>query len=346
MTASAVSFRPLSDATFGVLAEVGGGQPETAADRFVAAGETVLNRFYDAGGLMVVRGLDGMANEPDQLVRVSALFGDEVENYRFTLTDPRYFHDMVPEVMVLSNLAPCNHPPPRRFPAEKNGRLAVRFPARTNWHTDQSYRRPPPDVSLLFGVMTPPSDQGQTLYADCHAAYDALDGETKALIGDLNGLHVASWVGRTPDDVRAGVRPRPLLAHQRPQRQPMVRRHPVTGRPALYICEEKQMDYVDGPVEGLEPGPDGEGAILIRRLLAHATQPAFTYVHEWQEGDLVIADNRSLLHAASWYDADQHDRIMWRTTVMGSPGAEYAGETKSWIPADAETPILQGMEDH
>ena len=61
--------------------------------------------------------------------------------------------------------------------------------------------------------------------------------------------------------------------------------------PALYLCDEGQMDFVDGPLKGLEPGPDGEGAKLLRQLLTHATRPEFVYIHEWQPGDLVIADN-------------------------------------------------------
>jgi len=51
------------------------------------------------------------------------------------------------------------------------------------------------------------------------------------------------------------------------------------------------------------------------------------------KGDLVIYDNRTLIHAATWFDAEQHQRLMWRTTVSGNPGAEYAGEAKSWIVA-------------
>jgi taurine dioxygenase len=67
--------------------------------------------------------------------------------------------------------------------------------------------------------------------------------------------------------------------------------------------------------------------------MAHFTQPRFTYVHEWEPGDLVIYDNRTMVHAATWFDADKHQRLMWRTTVRGNPGDTYAGETASWIPA-------------
>jgi taurine dioxygenase len=135
--------------------------------------------------------------------------------------------------------------------------------------------------------------------------------------------------------VLAGEPVQPLRPHERSQRQPVVRLHPVTGRPALYLCENGQMDWLDGPFVGLEPGPKGEGAALLDELMAHITQPRFVYVHEWDAGDVLVWDNRCLMHAATWYDAAALTRVMWRTTVSGNPGAVYAGERKSWIPVDA-----------
>jgi taurine dioxygenase len=111
----------------------------------------------------------------------------------------------------------------------------------------------------------------------------------------------------------------------------VVRTHPVTGKRALYLCEAGQMDWIQGPFAGLEPGPDGAGAELLYTLMAHYTQPQFTYTHNWDEGDLIIYDNRTLVHAATWFDAEAHPRLMWRTTVFGNPGEVYAGEAKSWV---------------
>ena len=118
--------------------------------------------------------------------------------------------------------------------------------------------------------------------------------------------------------------------HQQPQRQPVVRIHPVTGARALYLCEAGQMDWVDGHFAGMEPGPDGDGPALLYALMAHYTKPAFTYAHDWRAGDLIIYDNRSSVHAATWFDAAAHGRVMWRTTVRGNPGDAYAGEAESW----------------
>ena len=172
MAAMPVTFQPLPTASFGVLAKVEAASAGEAVDAFLAARDAVCTALDRAGGLMVVRGLAGLREAPADLVRISEIFGPEVENYRGTLTAARFFHDEVPEVLVLSNMAPCNHPPPPRPdpPLTAQGQFPVQFPQRGNWHTDQSYRRPPPDITLLLGVITPPQGQGQTLFADCTAA--------------------------------------------------------------------------------------------------------------------------------------------------------------------------------
>lgn len=340
-----LTFQPLERSSFGVQLEIQAGTLNKKIQMLCAAADTLRQALNEAGGLMLIKGLHDFESAPDQLVLLSGLFGSEIENYYQTPTAKRFLHDSVPEILVLSNLPPCAHPPPPRpDPAyTKAGDLVVSYPHQTNWHTDQSYRRPPPDVTLLLGIITPPADQGQTLFADCTAAYAALDPDLQAKLQKLNGIHAPGWIGRTEKDVRDGNSPKTVPPHQMPQRQPLVRAHPETDRPALYICEERQMDFVDGPIDGLEPGPDGEGATLLRDLLHHTTQPPFTYAHHWEPGDLIIADNRCLLHAATWYDADHHARLMWRTTVMGNAGAAYRGEEKSWIPKDG-TRVDHGME--
>jgi taurine dioxygenase len=340
-----LEFRALDDSPFGSLLEFEDCDIDAIVERCTASADRLLAHFHAAGGLMVIRGLQAIRERPEVLVELSRLFGPEVENYRQTLTSERFFHDSIAEILVLSNAPPCNHPPPprgSRHGAEAAG-FRVQFPQQVNWHTDQSYRRPPPDITLLLALEVPPPDQGRTLFADCTAAYAALDADRGRNLQTLEGIHAPSWIGRSRAAVENGEPLLELLPHQLPQRQPMVRKHPVTGKLSLYICEEKQMDYVDGPVVGLEPGPYGEGAALIRELLAHATQKKFVYAHEWRPGDLLIADNRNLLHCATWYDAERYTRLMWRTTVMGNPGEAYAGEGKSWIPRDGSA-VMAGME--
>ena len=289
-----------------------------------------LNR---SGGLLLFPGLHAIAREPDLLVRLSRLFGSEVENYRRTLSESHMVHPAADEIYVLGNRPPSNRQPPAPPDPRRteDGGLPVQFPHRKGWHTDQSFRRPPPDFSLFHAVIACPKGQGQTLFADGVGAYESLPIALKERIEDLEGLHVYPFWGRSEEEVRAGVTPRPLAPHEQPQRQPVVREHPVTGKRALYLCESGQMDWIVGPFAGMEPGPDGEGAALLYELMTHYTQPRFTYAHEWENGDLIAYDNRCLAHCATWFDADRYERLMWRTTVWGNPGPLYAGEARSWV---------------
>lgn len=288
----------------------------------------------EAGGLLLIPNLGEIVGKPDLLVELSRLFGPEVEDYRYTLTSATSVHTEVPEIFLVSNMAPVNRPPPRRPdpPLTSDGRLPVQYPHRKGWHTDQSYRRPPPDISLFYAVTPVARDRGQTLFANGTLAYAALPADLKTKVDGLEGLHAQPGTGRSRDAVLSGRQPPEQPPHARSQRQPVVRTHPVTGRPALYLCESGQMDWHEGPFVGLQPGPHGEGAALLDELMTHLTRPEFVYVHEWTVGDVLVWDNRCLVHTATWYDADKEQRMMWRTTVRGNPGALYAGEERSWMP--------------
>jgi taurine dioxygenase len=328
--------RPLPGANFGGLLRL---RESAGAHALVVAAEAepdaLPRALADSSGLLLLHGMDAMTEAPDLLVRLSRIFGAEVEDYRQTLTPLNMVHDTVPEIFVVANRPPASRAPPRRPdpPLTEDGKLPVQFPHRRGWHTDQSYRRPPPDISLFLAVVPVPQGQGQTLFADGTAAYDALPPALKARVDTLEGLHAPSSAKRTRDAVLAGETPRPLAPHEQSQRQPVARVHPVTGKRALYLCEFGQMDWLEGPFVGMQPGPNGDGAALLFELMAHLTRPQFVYVHEWTRGDLVVWDNRCLVHAATWFDADKEERVMWRTTVSGNPGPAYAGERKSWIPA-------------
>jgi taurine dioxygenase len=328
--------RPLPSTTFGGrLVPPGAGGALALIEAAERAPEALATALADCQGLMLIPHMEAIAEAPELLLRLSRLFGPEVENYRENLTPLHMVHPTVPEIFLVSNTPPANRPPPAlpSPPLTEDGLLPTQFPHRKGWHTDQSYRRPPPNISLFLGVEPVPQGQGQTLFADCAAAYEALTPALKARVAGLEGLHVMPKSGRSRDAVLNGETPRPLLPHQRAQRQPLVRIHPVTGKPALYLCELGQMDWLDGPIVGMQPGPHGDGGALLFELMIHITQPQFVYVHEWTKGDLVIWDNRCLVHTATWFDAAKERRVMWRTTVSGNPGPGYAGEAKSWIAA-------------
>jgi taurine dioxygenase len=328
--------RPLPGANFGGHARLIGGSGARRAVKVAEDDPEALTRaLAESSGLLVLRGMDEMIAEPELLVRLSRVFGSEVEDYRQTLTALNMVHETVPEIFIVSNIPPVSRMPPRRPdpPLTEDGGLPTRFPHRRGWHTDQSYRRPPPDISLFLAVSPVRKDQGQTLFADTTAAYEALPADLKARVEGLEGIHVGLSAKRGRNEVLEGVTARPLGPHEQPQRQPVVRVHPVTGKRALYLCEYGQMDWLEGPFAGMEPGPHGDGAELLFELMSHITRPEFIYVHEWTIGDLIVWDNRCLVHAATWFDADTEARLMWRTTVSGNPGAVYAGERKSWVLA-------------
>jgi len=330
MTAQIEVSRPLPGAAFGATVRLGKPLGQEMPEGLPQA-------LADAGGLLLLQGLGEITADPQLLVKMSYLFGPEVEDYRFTLTNLSSVHEKVPEIFLVANGPPVNRAPPPRPnpPLTADGKLPVQYPHRKGWHTDQSYRRPPPDISLFYAVTPVAKDRGQTLFASGTLAYEALPANLKKRVESLEGIHSQPGTGRSRDAVLRGDTPKPAAPHQLPQRQPVVRNHPVTGKPALYLCEYGQMDWIDGPFVGLEPGPNGEGARLLDELMTHYTRPEFIYVHEWTQGDVVVWDNRCLVHTATWYDHEHEQRMMWRTTVRGNPGAIYAGEKRSWIPESA-----------
>ena len=338
MTSGFEVTRPLPGAIFGgIMSLKGGGDAHSVLAAAEKSPEFLGQALAECEGLMVIKGLHAIADAPSLLVRLSEIFGPDVAHYRHTLTRADSIHTGVPEIILVSSIPPTSRKPPPLPdpPLTADGKIPTQYPQRKGWHTDQSYRRPPPDISLFFAVAPVPQGQGQTMFANGAAAYEALSPALKARVDGLMGLHVQPGSGRSRDAVRAGETPRPLAPHERSQAQPVVRIHPVTGKPALYLCEHGQMDWVDGPLVGLETGPDGEGAKLLDELMSHMTRREFVYIHEWDTGDLVIWDNRCLVHAATWFDAATLERVMWRTTVHGNPGALYAGERKSWLREDA-----------
>jgi len=172
------------------------------------------------------------------------------------------------------------------------------------WHSDSSFRATPAKYSLLSARVVNPAG-GNTEFADMRAAYDTLDGATKAQIEDLICEHSLMYSRGSlgmqdySDEERAMFRP---------VRQRLVRTHPVTGRKSLYLSSHA------GGIVGM---PMPEARILLKDLTEHATQPKFVYVHQWRVWDLVMWDNRQMMHRVRRYDESQ-PRDMRRTTVAGN----------------------------
>ena len=171
------------------------------------------------------------------------------------------------------------------------------------WHSDSSFRAVPAKYSLLSGRIVVDKG-GRTEFADMRAAYDALDAATKIEIEDLvcehSLLYSRGTLGFTDltEDERA-------MMH--PVRQRLVRTHPVTGRKSLYLSSH---------IGSIIGWPVPEARSFIRDLAEHATQGQFTYAHAWRQWDLVMWDNRQLMHRVTRFD-DTQVRDVRRTTVAG-----------------------------
>jgi alpha-ketoglutarate-dependent 2,4-dichlorophenoxyacetate dioxygenase len=171
------------------------------------------------------------------------------------------------------------------------------------WHSDSSFRPIPAKYSILSARVVNPRG-GNTEYADMRAAYDALDAETRAEIEDLICEHSLMYSRGSLGFLDYTEEERAMF---RPVRQRLVRTHPVTGRKSLYLSSHA------GTIVGM---PMPEARILLRDLVEHATQPRFVYVHRWRPWDLVMWDNRQVMHRVRRYD-DGQPRDMRRTTVAG-----------------------------
>lgn len=194
----------------------------------------------------------------------------------------------------------------RREPDEK----ATNFGA--GWHSDWSFQETPPAATILHAEIVPPVG-GDTLYADCSRAYDALSGTMKELLSGLNAIHSAV-LPYSKKGVYAQEKEKRTMEiitsdeAEKTQTHPLVRTHPVTGRKALYVSPV----YTIG-IEGMS---GEESQWLLGGLYKHMTKPDFVYRHTWQKDMLTMWDNRCTLHFADG-GYDGHLRVMHRTTVAG-----------------------------
>ncbi len=202
--------------------------------------------------------------------------------------------DDEPLVHIVSNLGPDGKP---------TGKVGS-----TLWHTDKSFR-PLPSMATILHVKILPPDGGDTCFANMYAAYDALPPSERAALEGVRVVH--SWelsrenIGRVMSAEEK--RDAPTNAW------PLARVHPDTGRKALF------MGMHASHLEGLPPE---EGRQRIEGLEAHATADRFAYRHNWRMGDLLMWDNRCLLHRADTnFDAAAHARVLHRTCLRGTTPA-------------------------
>jgi len=199
-----------------------------------------------------------------------------------------------PEIFMVSNI-------------EKDGRHIGAHGGSKKFHTDLAYIAEP-SLGSLFYCLECPEGEGETSFISMSAVYAALPNEKRQWLEDKKIIFDFGW----HHDREHAHRP-PMTEEQRaatpPVTHPAVRTHPVTGQRSLYVSEFHARQFV-----GLS---EEESQTVFGELIEFAKQPEFGYTHSWTPGDLVIWDNRCLLHKAMPFDEENARRLMYRTTVKG-----------------------------
>ncbi len=179
----------------------------------------------------------------------------------------------------------------------------------SRWHSDDSYFAVPAKATLLQALALPESG-GETRFANARAAYDDLTDGMKARLAGLSAVHCY-------DTPRAEAPPVPLTAEEQVETReavhPLVRRHDETGRKALYF-NRNRTDRILGMARS-------ESEALLERIHAHMTQAKYQYHHPWRLGDILLWDNRCLIHAVNMDFPVGQRRLHQRTLLAGSAPA-------------------------
>lgn len=173
------------------------------------------------------------------------------------------------------------------------------------WHTDMSYNELPPMASALYALEIPNSG-GETGFCNMYLAYETLPAALKRRVEGMQCKHDASR--NSTGGLRRG-QPEVTTPRDAPGAvHPIVRTHPVTGRNALFLGRR-----LNAYIMGLAPE---ESEALLDELWAHSTRPELTWYQEWQLGDLILWDNRCVMHRRNAFDGSER-RIMHRTQLAG-----------------------------
>ena len=206
----------------------------------------------------------------------------------------QFHHPEHADILILSNVL-------------KDGKPTGLADAGTYFHTDYSYLEMPARATTLYSIVVPRVG-GDTLFANQYAAYDDLSSKLKQKISNLVALHHYGNRNNLDETTRTVAS---VLTEEQKQkvtwvRHRIARKHPVTGRTALYA--------VSGTSFRIEGMPDDEAHALLDELKAHATQAKYHYRLKYGVGDVVVWDNASLLHSATLIDPNDA-RTLWRVTI-------------------------------
>jgi taurine dioxygenase len=198
-----------------------------------------------------------------------------------------------PEIIVVSNVLENGVP------------IGVLRDAEVVWHSDNSYREKPLSYSALYALEVPAAG-GNTGFANMYLALETLSTDLRARIEGRTLKHDMTY--NSAGDLREGFAPVADVRDAPGPSHPIVRTHPETGHEALYLGRRPNA-YINGL-------PVAESEALLDALWRHATQPALTWHHEWRVGDIVMWDNRCVMHHRDPFDAGAR-RIMHRVQCAG-----------------------------
>ena len=274
---------------------------EFLADEHFAA---LKKAWLDHNGVLVLR---DQSLTPEQHLAFSRRFGPlfgEAESLQDTVK--KYLLPGYPGIYRVSNKV-------------KDGKPLGRARAGTYWHSDVSFRKRPAMASILYALEIPPVG-GDTLFASMTAAYDALSPLLRKKLRRLRAVHdfaVAAGMSYSPDVIENGD-----FDGQNRHLHPLVTTHPETGRRALFVNP--------GFTSHVQGFSHEESRALLNFLYRHATRPEFVYRHRWRKHDLLIWDNRCLMHYAVADYEGKGERYMHRTTVIAEEpvGAAEAPATE------------------
>jgi taurine dioxygenase len=202
--------------------------------------------------------------------------------------------DAYPDILVISNILENGQP---------TGNLGA---GEAIWHTDMSYREKPVSYAILHSLEVPPSG-GNTYFANQYLAYETLSEALKKRLQGLQVIHDETY--NSAGQMRKGFKELTDPREAPGARHPIFRKHPETGRMALYLGRRRNAYIVGLPLD--------ESERLLDELWAHASRPEFTWGHEWRVGDTLIWDNRCLIHRRDPFDADSR-RMMHRVQIKGA----------------------------
>ena len=243
----------------------------------------------------------GQKLSDDDLLRFSRHFGDldwaPIAAARVKVPGENRYVEVAPEgrqyVMVISNVIEDGKP---------IGQLGA---YEAIWHTDMSYVDEPPSASALYSLEVPPSG-GNTGFCNMYLAYDMLPAALRRQIDGRLCRHDASR--NSAGELRRGFVDAPDPTQTVGAEHPIVRTHPVTGRRALFLGRRRNAYIIGLKLE--------ESEALLDALWAHCTKPEFTWYQQWRAGDLILWDNRCVMHRRDAFDPATR-RVMHRTQIKG-----------------------------